>query len=313
MDHTELLASGFLLTLLASGIQLATPVLLIALGEIFAERSGVLNIGIEGSCLLGALAGFLAAFASGSLVVGMIAGGLCGLLVNIFLAWMYITVQASQVVVGITFNLFALACASYVYRLLLGERGGVIQVAMFKSVHIPYLSDLPWIGPLLFQQIPPFYGVLVLMLLAHWILFHTAFGLSLRSVGENPAAAEAAGIHVDRLRYVAVLIGGTAAGMAGAYLVLGKVGLFRDSIVSGQGFIALAVVIFGRWNPFKAALAALAFGVADALQLSLQVFEVKAPAQLFLALPYLMTVLAVSGLLGKARQPAALLVPYRRE
>jgi ABC-type uncharacterized transport system permease subunit len=312
MGHAELLSSGFILTLLASGIQLATPVLLIALGEIFAERSGVLNIGIEGSCLLGALTGFLATLVSGSLTIGMIAGGLCGLFVNLFLAWMYITVQASQVVVGITFNLFAMACASYVYRLTLGEGGGALQVAMFKPIHLPFMSDIPWLGPLLFQQIPPFYMVVLLMVFFNWVLFHTSFGLALRSVGENPAAAEAAGIHVDQMRYVAVLVGGTLAGMAGAYLVLGKVGLFRDGIVSGQGFIALAVVIFGRWNPFKAALAAIAFGVADSLQLSLQIFEVNAPAQLFLALPYLMTILAVSGLLGQARQPAALLSPYRK-
>ncbi len=307
------LTSAFLVTLLASGLQLAMPVLTAALGEIFSERAGILNIGIEGSCLLGALAGFLAALATGSLWLGLAAGGLCGLMANLLLAWFYITVQASQVVAGIIFNLLAYAVASYTYRVLLGHSGGTLQVPMFEPVHLPRLSALPWVGPLLFQQTVPFYGVILLTVAAYWVLFRTGFGLSLRAVGENPRAADAAGIPVLRVRYLAVLIGGTAAGLAGAYLVLGRIGLFRDTIVAGQGFIALAVVIFGRWHPFKAALAALAFGLADALQLSLQLFHAGIPAELFIALPYLMTLLAISGIFGKARQPAALLAPYQRD
>jgi general nucleoside transport system permease protein len=311
MDHV--VASAFVLTLLASGLQLAMPVLLAALGEIFAERAGVLNIGIEGTCLLGALAGFLTMLHTGHPWLALFAGAAVGVLANAFLAWMYIEVRASQVVVGIIFNLLAFAAASFVYRLAMEGFSGVAQVPMFEPLRLPLLADLPLIGPLLFRQIAPFYGVLLLVVVAHRVLFHSSFGLSVRAVGENPRAAEAAGLNVARLRHAAVLIGGAAAGLSGAYLVLGRIGLFRDSIVSGQGFIALAVVIFGRWKPLGAALAALSFGCADALQISLQMFHVAIPTQLFLALPYLLTALAISGLFGKARQPAALLTPYARE
>ena len=312
--ETSLMAwSALLFPLVVSGLQLAVPVMLASTGELFAERSGVLNIGIEGTCLLGALTGFLVAWSTGSLWAGMAAAALMGVVSNAFLAWMYVTVQASQVVVGIIFNLLAFASASYAYRLFMGGQAGVVQVELFQPVHWGGLSELPVVGPLLFQQIGPFYLVAAFIVLSYFVLFHTAWGLSLRAVGENPRAAEASGIRVARMRYAAVLIGGGAAGLAGAYLVLGRVGIFRDNVVIGQGFIALAVVILGRWHPFKAALAALAFGMAEALQLLLQARGSTLPTQLLLSLPYLMTFIAISGLLGRANQPAALLKPHLRE
>jgi simple sugar transport system permease protein len=176
------------------------------------------------------------------------------------------------------------------------------------------LSDLPLLGPVLFGQTVLLYLTLGLVVVAHVLLFRTRFGLALRAAGENPSAADAAGISVARMRYIGVLIGGATAGMAGAYLVLAQIGLFRDSIVSGQGFIALGIVIFGRWNPWKAALAALVFGACDALQLSLQLGGASIPPQLLESLPYIVTILAISGLFGgKAIQPAALMVPYSKD
>jgi simple sugar transport system permease protein len=308
------MTSAFFATWLAASLRLSGPVLLAALGETFAERSGVLNVGIEGTILLGALAGFLTAYVTGMVWISLLAAMVTGIVFNLFLAWMYVTVRASQVVVGLVFNVLALGIAATVYRRALGESSGPQSVAMFPALHIPWLSDLPLLGPVLFGQTILLYLTLGLILLAHFVLFHTSFGLALRAAGENPSAADAAGVSVSRMRYTGVLIGGAAAGMAGAYLVLAQIGLFRESIVSGQGFIALGIVIFGRWSPWKAALAALVFGACDALQLGLQLTGANIPQQLLASLPYVVTILAISGLFGgKAVQPAALMVPYAKD
>jgi simple sugar transport system permease protein len=232
--------------------------------------------------------------------------------VNLFLAWMYVTVLANQVVVGIVFNILALGVASYGYQLAAGSAASPELVPMFEGLHIPILSDIPFFGPVLFSHTILLYVTIFAVLAAEFALFRTTFGLKIRAVGENPVAAANAGISVPFMRYVGVLLSGAGAGAAGAYLVLAQVGLFRDTIVVGQGFIALAIVIFGRWRPIYAAIAAIAFGAADALQLSLQLFAFDLPPQLLLSLPYVLTIIAVSGLIGRAAQPAALMEPYRR-
>jgi len=314
MNGAEGMGSAFVITWLSASLALAGPVLLAALGEIFAERGGVLNVGIEGTMLLGALASFLASYYTGMIWTSLFFAVLVGLVANVFLAWMYVTVSASQVVAGLVFNVLALGIASTVYRRALGDSAVPESIAMFHPLHIPVISSLPLIGPALFGQTILFYLTLLLAFVAHFILFRTNFGLALRASGENPAAADSAGISVHRMRYAGTLISGAAAGMAGGYLVLARVGLFRESIVSGQGFIALGIVIFGRWNPLKAAGAALVFGACDALQLSLQIFGTRVPSQLLLALPYVVTILAISGLFGgKAVQPAALMAPYVKD
>jgi ABC-type uncharacterized transport system permease subunit len=302
----DFIISSFLVTWLAASVRLAVPLLLTALGEIFAERSGVLNVGIEGTILLGALAAYLVTFHSGSPWLGFIVAILAGIFVNLFLAWMYVTVLANQVVVGIVFNILALGVASYGYQLAAGSAASPELVPMFEGLHIPILSDIPFFGPVLFSHSILLYVTIFAVLAAEFALFRTTFGLKIRAVGENPVAAANAGI------YVGVLLSGAGAGAAGAYLVLAQVGLFRDTIVVGQGFIALAIVIFGRWRPIYAAIAAIAFGAADALQLSLQLFAFDLPPQLLLSLPYVLTIIAVSGLIGRAAQPAALMEPYRR-
>jgi simple sugar transport system permease protein len=308
----DFIISSFLVTWLAASVRLAVPLLLTALGEIFAERSGVLNVGIEGTILLGALAAYLVTFHSGSPWLGFIVAILAGIFVNLFLAWMYVTVLANQVVVGIVFNILALGVASYGYQLAAGSAASPELVPMFEGLHIPILSDIPFLGPVLFSHSILLYVTIFAVLAAEFALFRTTFGLNIRAVGENPVAAANAGISVPFMRYVGVLLSGAGAGAAGAYLVLAQVGLFRDTIVVGQGFIALAIVIFGRWRPIYAAIAAIAFGAADALQLSLQLFTFDLPPQLLLSLPYVLTIIAVSGLIGRAAQPAALMEPYRR-
>ncbi|AVO37332.1 ABC transporter permease [Pukyongiella litopenaei] len=298
---------------LTATIRLAGPLLLAALGELFAERSGVLNIGIEGVMLLGALAAYLATWTGGNPWIGMLAGMAAGLVSGLFLGFLYVTVQASHVVVGIIFNIFALGLASYVYRLALSGISGVQTVAMFTAKPVPGLSEIPVLGPVLFSHTMPLYLTVLMVFVAAYTLYKTAFGLNLRAVGENPRAADTAGIDVARYRYIAVMISTVASGAAGAYLVLANVGQFRDTIIAGQGFIALAIVIFGRWDPWLAAIAALIFGAADALQLTLQLMGTGIPPQLLLALPYLLTIIAMSGLIGKANQPAAFMQPYRKE
>jgi general nucleoside transport system permease protein len=305
---------AFVAAWLSASLRLAGPVLLAALGETFAEQSGVLNIGIEGTILLGALASFLVSYYTGMIWLGLLVAVLAGTFANLLLAWMYVSVRANQVVAGLVFNVLALGVASTVYRKALGNSAVPESIAMFQPVHIPFVSSLPLIGPVLFGQTILFYLTILLAFVAHFILFRTNFGLALRASGENPAAADSAGISVYRMRYAGTLISGAAAGMAGAYLVLAQVGLFRETIVSGQGFIALGIVIFGRWHPLKATAAAIVFGACDALQLSLQIVGTKAPSQLLLALPYIVTILAISGLFGgKAVQPAALMTPYVKD
>jgi simple sugar transport system permease protein len=314
MSGPQFILSAFLVTWLSASLRLAGPVLLAALGETFAEQSGVLNVGIEGTILLGALASFLFTYYTGKLWLSVLFAVLVGVTANIFLAWMYVSVRASQVVAGLVFNVLALGVVSTVYRKALGNSAVPESIAMFQPVHIRWIGDLPIIGPVFFGQSVLFYLTIGLAFVAHFVLFRTNFGLALRASGENPAAADSAGISVRRMRYSGTLISGAAAGMAGAYLVLAQLGVFRESIVSGQGFIALGIVIFGRWHPLKATVAALVFGACDALQLSLQIFGTHVPPQLLLALPYIVTILAISGLFGgNAVQPSALMTPYVKE
>jgi simple sugar transport system permease protein len=297
------LTTAFLITWLAAGIRLAGPVLLAALGELFAERSGVLNLGIEGTILLGALTSYLTSIHTGSPWLSLLAAALTGLAASLFLAWMYVTVRASQVVVGLVFNVLALGIAATVYRRTLAHANPA-PINMFQPIHLGRLSDIPLLGPILFGQTVLLYLTLALVILASLVLFRTRFGLALR----------AAGISVPRMRYLGTLISGAAAGLAGGYLITAQVGIFRDSVVAGQGFIALGIVIFGRWTPLKLALAALVFGACDALQLSLQLTGTKLPPELLLALPYLITILAISGIFGgKDARPAFLTLPYAKQ
>jgi simple sugar transport system permease protein len=307
------LTLSFFVTWLAGGVRLGGPLLLAATGEIYAERSGVVNVGIEGTILLGALASFLGAYATGIAWLGVPAALAVGLISNLFLAWMYVSVQASQVVVGITYNLLVLGLSSYLYRTLLGSDATKASIPMLTNLDAPTLDRLPVLGPILFAQPVMLYATLGLVGVSGYVLYRLRFGLNLRAVGENPRAAAAAGISVRRMRYIGVLTGGACAGLAGAYLMLCQIGVFRDNIVSGHGFIALAVVILGRWNPFTAAIAAFGFGAADALPISLQMLNLDVPPQALLALPYLITILAMSGLFGRVAQPEALMSRYDDE
>lgn len=307
-----LLSEVFMVTWLAGSIRLAGPVLMAALGETIGEVSGVLNVGIEGTMLVGALAAFVAANETGSPVLGLVAAVGVGLAVSLFLAWMYVTVQASQVVVGVVFNAAALAGASYTFRAIYGSSPGILTVSGFRAIEVPLLHKIPIVGGPLFEQSPLTYITIALAFGVWGVLYRTRLGLALQAVGDHPKMADAAGLSVARLRYLGVLASGGFAGCAGGFLLLTAAHTYRDTIISGKGFIALAIVIFGAWNPIRALWAALVFGAADALQLSLQAAGYSFVPQLMFAVPYLLTIIAVSGLFERRTQPSALLLPYRR-
>lgn len=303
----------FLVTFLASTIRMATPVLLAALGEIYTEKSGVLNISLEAQMLTAALAGFIGAYYTQNNWLGLLLGMLAGLLISLLFALLTVSLRADQIVVGITLNLFALGLTTFIYRVLFGVAVIPPHVEPMVEVHIPVLSDLPIIGPVLFQQKAVVYLTFLLVPIAHWFLFRTTIGLKIRSVGEYPLAAETVGINVTRTRYLCILLSGLGTGLGGAFLSVGQLARFTDNMTAGRGFIALAIVIFGQWKPYRAALAALIFAAADALQLSLQAVGVQIPSQFLLMLPYGVTVLAMIFVARRASAPAALAQPYVKE
>lgn len=302
---------GLLADLLKTGVPLAVPLLLASLGEIFAERSGVINVGIEGMVLAGALAGFAGSYQSGDPVVGALCAALAGVLLAVILALLSVRLRADQVVVGTAINILALGLTGVFARALF--KSANTSAPTFPALVIPGLHELPVIGGAFFGQNALGYLAWLLVPLCWWFLFRTRLGLRLRAVGEYPEAAEGAGVAVRRMRTCAVLWGGALAGLAGAFLSIGYTNGFVENMSAGRGFIALAVVILGRWNPVGALFAALLFGLASALQFQFQASTVRFPYQFFLALPYILTLIALlfrSRL--QARPPAALGMPYER-
>lgn len=303
---------SFLVGLLTAGVRIATPLLVAALGEIMSEKAGVLNIGIEGTMLAGSLAGFLGAYYSGNPWLGVLAGLLAGGFISSIHAYLSITLATDQVVNGIAINVFGWGLTSLLFGALFGISANPPKIQTLEPIAIPFLSRIPILGPILFQQSPLVYIALLLVPLVGVALFKTDLGLSLRAVGEQPAAADTAGISVPLVRYIAVITGGLLAGLGGVFLSVGQLGMFTDNMTAGRGFIALAVVIFGRWNPVGALLASLLFGVAYALQLSLQALGFHVPHQFLLMLPYVLTMVALAGAVGRRGAPASLAIPYRK-
>jgi simple sugar transport system permease protein len=306
----QILQVGFF----AAAVRLAVPLMLGALGEVFAERSGVMNLGIEGIMLLSSMTGFTVAYFTGSLWVGVAAAALTGLVLGLVMAFLCVLLGLDQTVAGIGLTMTASGLAYFSYRLIFGESSIPPAVQPFQTVPIPGLSAIPFIGPVLFDQFALTYIAFLLVPLAAWLLFRTPAGLALRTTGENPYAAASAGISVGWTRTRALMIGGTLSGLAGAYLNLAAFSSFTFGIVSGRGWICLALVALGRWNPWLVAAAALLFGAVDALQLRLQTSGViNVPYQLLLMLPYVATLFAMILSSRHAHAPAALMQPYRSE
>jgi ABC-type uncharacterized transport system permease subunit len=298
---------------LAATVAMATPILLAALGELIVERSGVINIGIEGAMLLGAFAGLAAAWFSDSLIVGVLAAMGAAMLLNALLALLVVSLAANQVVAGTALNILALGITGVVYRLLFGVTGRAITVVPLASLGGASLVQLPVIGPLLFAQNVMVLVACGLVPIVGLALARTRHGLHLRAAGEHPAAADVLGLNVHRIRWGALLLAGALTGLGGAYLTLGYTGTFVEGISGGRGFVALAVVIVGRWRAWGIAAASLLFGAATALQYTLQAADVAIPYQLFLAMPYVMTLVVLAIVGGQAQSPSALGEPYVRE
>lgn len=298
-------------TLLASTIRNATPLIFAALGGMFSERSGVVNIGLEGLMLISAFAGVVGAFLSGSSLVGLGFGLAAGLLFALIHALMCITFEADQIISGTAINLLALGGTGFLMVLIFGSGGTSPRVSGFKEVAIPLLSDIPLIGPALFNQSLLVYLMYVLIPITWFVVFRTPFGLRLRATGEVPEAVDTAGVSVARMRYYGVALSGLLAALGGVYLSMGILSAFTENMTVGRGFIALAALIFGRWNPIGAAGAALLFGFG--LALSFQVPQEAVPIEFIQMLPYILTIVALAGFGGRAIAPAAIGRPYRKE
>jgi len=302
---------GFIAGLLIAGISLSTPFLLAALGELFAERAGVINVGIEGMVLVGAFCGFAASFFSHSAWIGALGAAGGGIVFAGLFALVAVGFKADQVVAGTAVNILAVGITGVFNRALFAEAGS--SATPFPNINVPLLDHLPLLGPALFTQNALGYFGWLSVPAAYWYLYQTKPGLRLRSVGEYPAAAESAGVHVNRTRVLAVLFAGAMAGLAGAYLSIGYTNAFIENMSKGYGFIALAVVILGRWNPVGTLLAALMFGIASALQSQLSVIKSPLPYQVFQALPYVITLVTLMfRAAGRAGGPAALGQPHER-
>jgi simple sugar transport system permease protein len=295
--------------MLAATLRIATPILLAALGEVLAERAGVLNLGIEGIMLMGAIFGFLAAYLANSLWIGLLVAMLAGLLAGLLMGLLAVTLGLNQHVSGLGLTLLASGLALFFFRVQFGGTSNPPRVTPFQQLSLPALGSL---API-FEQYWLTYFALLLVPVVWWVLHRTTFGLWIRSVGENPAAADTAGVSVARVRYAALALGGMLMGLGGAFLSLAQLGSATFGIVAGRGWVAIALVIFGNWEPGRVLLGALLFGGVEALQLRLRAVGVPVPYQLLLSLPYLVTI-AVLALAGRnAAYPAALLKPYRRE
>ena len=298
-------------TLLASTIRNSTPLIFAALGGMFSERSGVVNIGLEGLMLISAFAGVVGASLSGSALVGLGFALAAGLIFALIHALMSITFEADQIISGTAINLLALGGTGFLMVQVFGSGGTSPRVPGFKEVAIPLLSDIPLIGPGLFNQSLLVYLMYLLIPITWFVVFRTPFGLRLRATGEVPEAVDTAGVSVSRMRYYGVALSGLLAACGGVYLSMGILSAFTEGMTNGRGFIALAALIFGRWNPIGAAGAALLFGFA--LAVTYQVPQEVIPLEFIQMLPYILTIVALAAFGGRAIAPAAIGKPYRKE
>jgi simple sugar transport system permease protein len=290
---------------LAAAVRVATPLLLAATGETVTERSGVINLGLEGMMLAGALAATLGATAGGPWM-GMALAVMAGALFAALFAAVSIAARADQIIAGTAITLAAVGLTGTIYREAYGTGGAGLTLPTLAPVAIPGLSGIPLLGPALFAQPVPTYLALLAVPASWWFLFRTRAGLMLRATGEGAAEARAAGVRINAVRAAATIAGGAFAGLAGATLVLAQVGSFAENMTAGRGYVAIAIVVLGRWHPIGVAVAALLFGAATALQYVFQAIGLAVPYQLFLMLPYVLTLLALGGAVGRVRAPADL-------
>lgn len=300
-------------SLFSSALSMAVPITLGAFSGILCERSGVVNIAIEGMMLMGAMVGSIVGSVTGSIWLGLIAAMLSSALLALVHAWLSIKYKINQIISGTVINIFSTGMTSFISSMFLQNIQSLNKTPRFPNVSIPLLSKIPFFGPVLFSNSLFVYGMILLLVVLQFALFRTRWGLRLRSVGEHPKAADTLGINVYRTRYVAVILGGLVAGFGGAYFSLGSVGRFDEGMTAGKGFIGLAAMIFGGWIPFKAMLAGILFGFADALASSVSILRSPIPGQFINMLPYIVTIVVLAGVVGSGSGPAAAGTPYDKE
>jgi simple sugar transport system permease protein len=309
----QILEAAFISGLIGAMMRMATPIIFATLGEILAERSGVLNLGIEGIMLMGAMTGFLVSISTGSLWFGVLMAAVVGMALGLLMAFLSVHLGLSQHVSGLGITLFSAGLAMFIYRLHFGSPTVPPTVEPFHQVAIPLLSEIPIIGSGLFKQYTLTYIAWLLVPAISILLYKTKVGLKIRTVGENPIVADTVGVNVTLTRTLCLVAGGALMGIGGAFLTLAHQNMFLIDVIGGRGWVAIAMVIFGNWDPVKGMLGALIFGCLDGLQLRLQGLGIKLSFHVFLMIPYLLTIVALVSVSRKASVPASLLKPYRRE
>jgi general nucleoside transport system permease protein len=319
MDWRAVLGPAALIPLVNAGVRLSMPTALAAVGETFSQRAGVLNLGLEGMMLGGALSSFLVTYTTGQLWLGVLSGMAAGLALGALMAFLSVRLKTEQVINGIAIVLLGQGITTFGYQRIFGVTANPPQITPPKPLQIPLLGRIPGVGAVLFHQDWLFYFAIALAGLVWWLLFRTKFGLSVRAVGESPSAADAAAIPVDRIRWLGLLVCGLLTGLGGAIVAI-ELGVFVPNVTAGRGWVALALVIFGRWNPPYVMGGALLFGLTNALQLRIQAagggIGTSVPYEVFQALPYVVTVAVMAAATIRAKrdaQPAALGTVFRKE
>ena len=305
----DILSATVIIGILTSGIRLATPYLYAAIGETFGQRSGVLNLGVDGQMLLGAFVAFYVAFTTGSLVLGLLAAIGAGALMGLAMAFVTVNLHAEQGISGIGFYLFGLGMSDLLFKMLLGT---VETVKGFPKVPIPVLGDIPVIGGIFFRHNIMVYGAFLLVPAAWFVLNKTTLGLKIRAVGENPEAADSLGVSVARVRYFTITLGGILSGVAGASMSIALLNVFQQNMTSGLGFIAVALVYFGAWRPWGVLAGALLFSMVSSMQLWMQVLNIPIPSDIAVMLPYILTIVVLVATVSRVRSPSALAKSFER-
>ncbi|PID87008.1 MAG: ABC transporter permease [Chloroflexi bacterium] len=311
---SELTTISIILGIIHSGIRLATPYLFAALGETFSQRSGVLNLGTEGIMLMGAFSGFYTAFTTGSPWLGVLVAAIVGLLMGLLMSVVSVTFQAEQGISGIGLSLFGLGVSSLLFKLMLGTVEGIqgFNELSFCVTNSFCLAEIPVLGEIFFSHSILTYIAFLLVPISTYVLNKTTWGLKVRAVGQNPEAADSLGVSVNQVRYAAVMLGSSLAGIAGASLSISLLGIFQENMINGIGYIAVALVYFGGWSPVGVMLGALLFSSVNALQLWVQVRSLPISSNIAVMLPYLLTIIALAIPFRRSLQPAALTKPYER-
>lgn len=303
-----------MINILTRAIMVSTPLLLGSIAEVYAERTGVMVNGIEGIFLIGAWGGFVGAYMSGSLAVGILVAILCGLILAAIYGVITVYMGQQQIVTGTAINILAAGFCAYFQRVLFGIPTTPLKISVLSKISIPVLSQIPVIGPIFFQQNILTYLAYLLIPVSYIVLFKTSLGLTIRSTGENPEAVDVAGINVNRVRFLTVLVAGAMCGLAGSFYTVGYLGMFTNGIIGGRGWIAFAICFLGNWNPKGAVLGTLVFGLADAVSISLQASGGVSfiPNELVIALPYILTIVLTVAR-RKFNVPSKLGIPYQKE